>query len=64
LALFLADSVEVHQAFSEQLFQYLVKQPVQAYGPNGLEELTRTFAAKQFNMQELAVEIAVRAASR
>ena len=46
LAQFLAASDEVHQAFVEQLFQYLVKQPVRAYGPATLSDLTHAFAAK------------------
>ena len=32
LATFLADSEEAHTAFVQQLFHYLVKQPVRAFG--------------------------------
>jgi cytochrome c553 len=62
LAEFLAGSEEVHQAFLEQLFRYLVKQPVQAYGPQMLTDIKHAFAAKEYNMQDLVVEIAVRTA--
>ncbi len=62
LAEFLAASDEVHGAFIEQLFRYLVKQPVQAYGPRLLDELKQAFAASGYNMQDLIVEIAVRTA--
>ncbi len=58
LAEFLANSDEVHQAFLEQLFRYLVKQPVQAYGPKTLTDIKHAFAAKEYNMQDLVVEIA------
>ncbi len=57
LAAFLADSDETHDAFVEQLFHALVKQPVRAFGPNKLEELRRAFAANQYNVRKLMVEI-------
>jgi hypothetical protein len=60
LAEFLAGSDEVHQAFLEQLFRYLVKQPVQAYGPQTLTDIKHAFAAKEYNMQDLVVEIVAR----
>ena len=62
LAQFLATSDEVQQAFVEHLFQYLVKQPVRAYGPKALSDLKHAFAEKRYNMQELVVEIAATAA--
>ena len=62
LALFLAASEEVHQAFVQHLFQYLVKQPVRAYGPNTLADLTHTFGKNGYNMKALLDEIAVTAA--
>ncbi|MEO8498771.1 MAG: DUF1585 domain-containing protein, partial [Planctomycetota bacterium] len=58
LAEFLAGSSEVHAAFAERLFQYEVKQPVQAYGPNKREELRNLFAQHEFNINKLLVEIA------
>jgi cytochrome c5 len=57
LAEFLADSDETHQAFVEQLFHYLVKQPVLAYGPDRLAKLDESFKNNQFNMRKLAAEI-------
>jgi hypothetical protein len=57
LAQFLADSDETHTAFVEQLFHYLVKQPVLAYGPDRLAKLDESFKANQFNMKKLAAEI-------
>jgi hypothetical protein len=57
LAKFLAESEETHAAFVEQLFHYLVKQPVRAYGPNRLDELTKFFKENNFNIRKLTVEI-------
>ncbi len=62
LAQFLAASSEVHQAFVQQLFQYLMKQPVRAYGPETLTDLTHRFTENGYNMKALVVEIAVTAA--
>ena len=58
LAAYLAASDEVREAFIQQLFQYLVKQPIRAYGPDRLAELRRTFAAADANIRSLIVEIA------
>jgi len=62
MAEFLANSPEVHEAFVEQLFQYLVKQPVRAFGPDRLRELTEFFAQNNFNVKKLAHQIAVTSA--
>lgn|GEM_PF-6011728 len=43
----------------EHLFQYLVKQPVQAYGTETLRQLYGSFQDRQFHIRQLAVEIAV-----
>ncbi len=59
LAEFLSTSEETHEAFIEQLFHYLVKQPVLAYGPETLPELQRRFAQQEFNIRKLMVEIMV-----
>lgn len=59
LARFLAGSEEVHAAFVEKLFQNLVKQPIQAFGPAALPGLQRSFAANQFNIRKQMVETAV-----
>lgn len=62
LAQFLADSDETRSAFVEQLFHYLIKQPIRAYGPSMLTDLRNSFAGKEFNIQKLAVEIVAAAA--
>jgi hypothetical protein len=62
LAQFVADSDEVRTAFVEQLFQYLVKQPVMAYGPETLARLSQAFADSSCQVRRLLVEIAVRSA--
>jgi hypothetical protein len=54
---YLADSEEVHRCFVGQLFHHTVKQPVTAYGPERLAKLTERFAAAEFDVRELLVEI-------
>jgi mono/diheme cytochrome c family protein len=57
LANFLVSSEETQSAFVKQLFQYVVKQPVQAYGPDRLADLRRSFAENGFDVRKLLVEI-------
>ncbi len=57
LAEYLARSDEVHRTFVEQLFHSVVKQPLAAYGPKTLEELTKSFEETDFNVQKLLVTI-------
>jgi mono/diheme cytochrome c family protein len=57
LAVFLAGSEETHTAIVQQMFHHLVKQPVRAYGPQTLANLRRFFAAHDFNLRKLMVEI-------
>jgi hypothetical protein len=57
LAAFLASSDETHTAIVQQLFHHLVKQPIRAYGPQTLPNLRRFFAAHDFNLRKLMVEI-------
>jgi mono/diheme cytochrome c family protein len=57
LANFLAGSDETHEAFIEQLFHYLVKQPVRAYGDRKLADLRKRFADNHYNVRKLMVEI-------
>jgi hypothetical protein len=52
------------EAFVEQVFHHMVKQPILAYGPGATEELRRSFVASGYNLRQLLVEIAVRAARR
>ncbi len=64
LATFLADSEEVHEAFVENLFHALVKQPTAAYGPRTLPDLRLWFASHEFDVRALMVEIATAAATK
>ena len=57
LASFLAGSEETHAAFVEQLFHYLVKQPVRAFGSQELTELREFFEHHDYNIRKLMVEI-------
>ncbi len=57
LAEFLARSDEVHRSFVEQLFHQVVKQPISAYGDKQSDVLTASFAASNFNVRKLLVEI-------
>ncbi|MBI5688711.1 MAG: DUF1592 domain-containing protein [Verrucomicrobia bacterium] len=50
------------EAFIEQLFHHVVKQPVLAYGPDTLPALRRSFVASGWNLRRLLVEIATLAA--
>jgi hypothetical protein len=57
LAAFLAGSEETHSAFVQQLFHFLVKQPVHAFGSQELTELREAFAKHDFNIRKLMVEV-------
>jgi len=57
LAAFLAASEETHTALVQQLFHYLVKQPIRAFGRQELPDLRRSFAANAYNLRKLMVEI-------
>ncbi|MGO9819937.1 MAG: DUF1585 domain-containing protein, partial [Solirubrobacteraceae bacterium] len=57
LATFLTGSQEAHGAFAQQLFHYLVKQPIRAFGPHELPDLRRYFSTHDFNIRKLMVEI-------
>lgn len=58
LAQFAAGSEQAQNAFIEQLFNQVVKQPMLAYGPDVLNHLRQSFAASGFNVKKLLVEIA------
>ena len=62
LAAFLAGSEETHQAFTEQLFQYAVKQPIRAFGPHASADLRQRFAANDCNIRKLLIDIVTEAA--
>lgn len=57
LATFLANSDETQEAFVEQLFHDLVKQPIRAFGPRKLADLRQSFADNRYNVRKLMVEI-------
>ena len=57
LAAYLTTSGEAHSAFVQQLFHYLIKQPIGAFGRQELPELRRFFVAHDFNIRKLMVEI-------
>ncbi|MCA9053756.1 MAG: DUF1592 domain-containing protein [Planctomycetaceae bacterium] len=58
LAHYLAASPETHRAFAERLFQNLVKQPIQAFGPDRREAIRVHFEDHGCNIRDLLVEIA------
>lgn len=59
LADFLVNSPETHTAFTEQLFQFAIRQPVRAFGHDKLDQLTSRFAERNFNIHQLLQEIVV-----
>jgi len=58
VAEFAVNSEHAHNAFIEQLFHQLVKQPVRAYGPDVQDRLRESFVKSGFNIQKLVVDIA------
>lgn len=62
LAEFLAKSGQAQDAFVQQLFQQLVKQPVRAYGLDEPKRLDDAFARSGYNIRKLVVTIAAAAA--
>ena len=59
----LAASEETHHAFDEQLFHHTVKQPVRAFAPGVLADLRRSFAANDYSVRSLLIEVVVASAS-
>jgi hypothetical protein len=62
LAAFLVRSEETHRSFVRQLFHHMVQQPVLAFGPETITELSQFFSQHDFHMKHLMVEIACRSA--
>ena len=58
LAQFAAGSEQAQNAFIEQLFNQIVKQPMLAYGPKVLNHLRQSFIDSGFNVKKLLVDIA------
>ncbi|RYG44436.1 DUF1592 domain-containing protein, partial [bacterium] len=57
LAKYLADSPEAQSAFTEKLFQHLVKQPVLAYSPKTLPTLRKDLVEHKYDVRRLMVTI-------
>ena len=64
VAEFAIASERANDAFIEQLFHHLVKQPVNAYGPATAEKLRQSFIASGYNLKKLLIEIVTLAAMR
>jgi hypothetical protein len=62
LAQYIINSDEGQSAFTEKLFQHLVKQPVLAYGPRMLPELVQSFSENRYSIRRLMAKIAVSSA--
>jgi len=62
VANFAIGTEQAQNAFIEQLFHHLIKQPVLAYGPETITRLRTSFIASDFNMQNLIVDIVTVAA--
>jgi hypothetical protein len=58
LAGFLAGSEEVHNAFVEQLFQHLAKQPLRSYGVGQQTALQQSFVKQDLSVRKLLIEAA------
>jgi hypothetical protein len=63
LAAFLANSPESQAAFVRQLFNFTVKQPIRAYGPDCWAQLQQRFTADACNVQKLMREIVITTAT-
>lgn len=55
---FAVGNARAQQAFIEQLFHHVVKQPIRAYGSDTLPRLRDSFVASGFNLPKLLAEIA------
>jgi len=57
LARYLADSDDAQAAFTEKLFQNMIKQPILAYGPSTMPKLRLAFAQNRYSIRKLMVAI-------
>jgi hypothetical protein len=64
VAQFALSSDQAQNAFIQQLFHHVVKQPLLAYGAGTLKDLRQKFVASDFNMQKLLAEIVTVSALR
>jgi hypothetical protein len=58
VARFAIGSEQAHNTFIQEMFHHVVKQPMEAYGPDTLTRLHESFVKSGFNMKELLVEMA------
>lgn len=63
VAQFAVGSIEAQESFIEALFHHMTHQPIRAFGTNLLPSLRDGFVSTSFNIQELALQIAVRSAA-
>ena len=64
LARYLADSDDAQSAFTEKLFQNMIKQPILAYGPSTLSKLRLAFAQNRYSIRKLMVAIVTETAGQ
>jgi mono/diheme cytochrome c family protein len=64
VAEFVIGNEQSNDAFIEQLFHYMVKQPIRAFGPETAARLRNSFIASDYNLQQLLAEIATIGALR
>ena len=64
LAKFLAENEDAHRAFIERVFEFFVRQPINAFGADTSDQLLSKFRASDFKMRDLITEIAVLVALR
>jgi cytochrome c553 len=62
LSEYLVSSEEAHNAFVEQMFQFVNKQPIQAFGAETLQKLRSEFVANGFHIRQLIGDIAIESA--
>jgi hypothetical protein len=58
VAQFAIGSEQAHNAFIQEMFHHVVKQPVEAYGKGTLARLHESFVKSDFDMTQLLEEIA------
>jgi len=58
VAQFAITNEQAHDAFIQELFHHLIKQPMEAYGEDTLTQLHEAFVKSEFNMKRLLVGIA------
>ena len=57
---FLADNDQTHRAFVVQLYHYLIKQPIYAYGVETPVTLEKLFKKNQYNIQKTMTDMVVK----